>query len=319
MKKKSAFKIRAVDFLFSLFLLVPTTPAITAVNRLDAGSGSFVFSDPHGNKGKPITVWYYKPEESDANIPVVFVMHGVKRNGQEYRDSWVEHAEREKFVLLVPKFSKEYYPGSKQYNLGNMFSSSGKPIAKSKWTYTAIEHIFDYVKDIAGLEAESYSIYGHSAGAQFVHRMVLFVPEARINTAICANAGCYTMPTNRFEFPYGLKKSRTSVGKLKGAFGKNLIILLGDKDTDENHKYLRKTPEAMAQGRHRFERGKNFFETAKRQAVRLQTPLNWKLKTVKGVGHSNSKMAKAAAKLLITQESKTLNSAGNGTKTIPIC
>ena len=187
---------------------------------------------------------------------------------------------------------------------------SGKPVSKPNWTYTAIEHIFDYVKGSNGLEATSYSIYGHSAGAQFVHRLLLFCPDAHINKAICANAGWYTMPSDDFEFPYGLKGSGISVETLKKTFSKNLIILLGNQDTDENHKYLRKTPKAMAQGKHRFERGKSFFLTAKREAAKLKTRLRWKAKVIKNVGHSNSKMAEAAAKLLTQSASTTGVSAG---------
>ena len=306
-----AFKVNTIGYLLCFVLLTTITSTAGAVNGLDIGSGNFIFTDTLGNKDKPVTVWYYKPEKSNANTPVVFVMHGVKRNGKAYRDSWLEHAEKEKFLLLVPEFSEQHYPGSRQYNLGNMFSPSGKSLSRSKWTYTAIEHIFDYVRDIAGLKVERYSIYGHSAGAQFVHRMVLFVPNARINTAISANAGWYTMPSGRFEFPYGLKKSRISLKQLRNAFSQNLIVLLGDKDTDENDKYLRKTKEAMAQGKHRFERGKNFFESAKRETSRLNTPLNWTLRTVAGVGHSNSGMAKAAAKLLSRTESQTDKSMAN--------
>jgi hypothetical protein len=118
------------------------------------------------------------------------------------------------------------------------------------------------------------------------------------------------MSTRQFEFPYGLKESPISLKQLRNAFSQNLIVLLGDKDTDENHKHLRKTQEAMAQGKHRFERGKNFFQSGKHEAARLNVPLNWKVKTVQGVGHSNSKMAKAAAKLLINTTPQTHNSAG---------
>ncbi len=267
MKRKLHFEVK-IRFLLAFILLVIIAPTASAANGLKIGSSSFVFRDTLGNKNKPITVWYHKPKESNADTPVVFVMHGVKRNGREYRDAWIKHAEQEKFILLVPEFSKKHYPGNKQYNLGNMFSSSNKPIPKSKWTYSAIEHIFDHVLNITDLKAKHYSIYGHSAGAQFVHRLVLFLPDARINTAISANAGWYTMPNKRFKFPYGVKKTSISFNQLRKAFSQNLIIPLSDKDTDKNHKHLRKTKKAMAQGKHRFERGKKFFQSAKRESTR---------------------------------------------------
>ena len=106
------------------------------------------------------------------------------------------------------------------------------------------------------------------------------------------------MPAYADRFPYGLKDSGISEERLKNAFEKKLIILLGDQDIDENHIYLTKTPGANAQGKHRFERGQNFYKTAKHEAARLRVPLEWDLKIARGVGHSNEKMAKAAAALL---------------------
>jgi len=112
------------------------------------------------------------------------------------------------------------------------------------------------------------------------------------------------MPNNRSAFPYGLRESRTTIRRLKEAFGRKLVILLGEKDVDENDENLRKTPEAMAQGKNRLERGRNFYEAAKVEARRLRTALNWQLNTVEGVAHSNSGMAPMALRLLVEQHLK---------------
>lgn len=123
-------------------------------------------------------------------------------------------------------------------------------------------------------------IYGHSAVAQFVHRMVMFLPKARIKVAISANAGWYTMPSEGTAFPYGLSTSGSKLADVSVSFSKNLTILLGDEDVDENHKYLRKTPEAMSQGKHRFERGHAFYKTAVTRSEERGIKLKWKLKVV---------------------------------------
>ena len=51
-------------------------------------------------------------------------------------------------------------------------------------------------------------------------------------------------------------------------------------------KNLRRTPEAMAQGLHRFARGHSFYESGKHLAKVLGVPLGWQLATAPGVGHS---------------------------------
>ncbi|KKK94929.1 hypothetical protein LCGC14_2677920 [marine sediment metagenome] len=218
---------KGVVLVLILFLCAANSPIYSdKAKLLSTGPGRFVFTDVKGNRNKPITVWYYQPKDLLPTARVVFVMHGVKRNGKEYRDKWIKHAQRGKFLLVVPEFSEKYYKGSKQYNLGNMFTSSGARINESKWSFSAIEHLFDHIKRSTHLTSPTYDIYGHSAGAQFVHRLILFKPKARINKAISANAGWYTFPTFRKAFPYGLRKSPAKKAYLKKALGKKLIILL---------------------------------------------------------------------------------------------
>ena len=93
--------MKIIYYLFTLLLVALPSECFGQANCIEPGSGRFVFRDPLGNKDKPITVWYYLPKAVDTNLPVVFVMHGVNRNGQEYRDAWIKYAEQEKFLLLV--------------------------------------------------------------------------------------------------------------------------------------------------------------------------------------------------------------------------
>ncbi len=263
---------------------------------LQDGKGSFIFRTPQG--GKDIRVWYYRPISFHNKSQIVFVMHGVKRNGETYRNTWIRHAREGRFLLLVPEFSSEDYPDSVGYHLGNMFSSSGRRNNEASWSFTVIEDLFDHVKATTGNQAVAYDLYGHSAGAQFVHRLVMFLPNARIRIAIAANAGWYTMPTRDVVFPYGLKDSGTEMSDVGVSFEKNVIILLGAQDTDKNHKHLRKTTGAMAQGAHRLARGQRFYQMAKTAAKKQKIQLKWKRMIVPDVGHSHSKMSVHAARLL---------------------
>lgn len=262
---------------------------------LETVKGDFVFKSL--NDVNEIRVWYYKPSSFTEASQVMFVMHGKNRNGETYRDRWVTYAKKESFLLLVPQFSEQNFPGTCGYNLGNMFRSLTNRNEESIWCFSAIEDLFDYVKKTTNVKTPNYSIYGHSAGAQFIHRMVMFKPHSRIRTAIAANAGWYTMPTDSIEFPYGLGNSGTKLKRVANSFTKRLIILVGEKDT--NKKNLRRTPEAMAQGENRLVRGLKFYETAVESAERQKTKLKWRLKTIPDVGHSNSQMTPHAARLLI--------------------
>ncbi len=286
---------RAVCLLFLLFLLCDT-PCLA--EQLNLGSGEFSFVDPEGNPDRPIRVFYYCPRRINRDSSVVFVIHGKNRNADGYRDTWIKYAEQKNFLVLCPQFSREHYPNSRHFNLGYMFSSKGELRDKKKWSFYAIERIFDQVVNDNRLKAKQYSIYGHSGGGQFVHRMVLFLPEARFNLAIAANPGWYTMPQLDIAHPYGLKNTEANSDQLKEAFGQRFGLLLGEADTDPNHESLRKTPEAMQQGPHRLARGQEYFRQSRELAKELRTKFQWQIATVPGAGHSNSKMSSAAARFI---------------------
>ena len=274
----------------------------TSSPRLEPGSGSFVFESTPGTGDRPVTVWYHMPAQATTESPVHFVMHGTGRNGEDYRDQWVDLSDQYGFLLVVPEFADEYYPGADSYNLGNMFTD-GQPNEVAMWSYAAIEPIFDEVRARTGNVNERYTIYGHSAGAQFVHRFLMFQPDTRAEAAVSANAGWYTMPDTGPDFPYGLGgldgfQGRSADEWLGDALQRPMVVLLGEEDTDPEHRSLRRAPEAMEQGEHRFERGQNYFAAAAAEAERLGVPFAWRLETVPGVAHSNTNMAPAAAAVL---------------------
>jgi poly(3-hydroxybutyrate) depolymerase len=270
-------------------------PGEAAASRLATGSGSFEFSFTSAGLVRRITVWYHRPEAAGAEAPIVFVMHGEGRNASTYRKYWIPIAEQKAFVLLTPEFSRREFPDQRNYNLGNMTSADGSPYPEAQWGYTAIEDIFNAVRSANGFTRSHYDIYGHSAGAQFVHRLVLFKPDARYRVAVAANAGWYTMPDFAVAYPYGLSGTRTTASQLAPVLQRRLVVLLGDQDTDPNHPSLRRTAEAAAQGENRYARGQAFFARAQRAAMELNAPLAWTLRIAPGVAHSNARMAPHAA------------------------
>lgn len=257
---------------------------------------TFVFN---GWAGPALKVWLQAPARVTATTPVVFVMHGVGRDADRYFTEWAPLAARHGFVLVVPEFSQGDFPDSRGYNTGYFEEEDGTPRPRERWSFAALEPLFDAVKARTGTQVPVYALYGHSAGGQFVHRYVLFTPEARLSRAIAANAGWYTMPDPGTAYPYGLARSPAGEAALKRALGKPLTVLLGTADTDAGDPHLRRTGEANAQGPHRYARGHSFYRAGEAAAQRLGVPFGWRLREVPGVGHSNRDMAEAAAPLLI--------------------
>jgi hypothetical protein len=274
---------------------------------LKPGLGSFTFQDPKVNLGRPLRVWYRVPEVIKADTPVLMVMHGVRRDGERYRDDWAGVAGRHAAVLLCPEFSLADFPSDSQYNFGNVYPGPAEdgllpePRPEAEWSYSCLDPIFEAVVARLKLQTQGYLLYGHSAGSQFVHRMAFFKPGAKAKQIVSANAGWYMFPDPAIRFPYGLGGTPCDPARVRQALALPMTILLGDQDIDPGHKDLRRTPGAMRQGRFRLERGKAYFAAAREQAERLKTPFNWKLVLAPGVAHSDKNMAPFAEKVLFPE------------------
>ena len=246
-----------------------------------------------------VRVHVWRPAHWTVRDPVLMVLHGYRRNADAYRDVWAEHAERHRILIAAPEFDRGQFPGPREYEVGNMRTPDRRAFLPSgDWSFGVVETAFDAVCAWSGAEADRYYLYGHSAGGQFVHRMVLFRPDARIGRAVAANAGAYTVPREEARYPFGLVGCRLSDGALADAFAVPLVVLVGEDDTDPDAAMLLKSPEAMVQGPHRFARGRYFFEAGMDMARAIPAPCAWTLETAPGVGHDNRGMAAKAADIL---------------------
>ena len=276
---------------------------------LSPGSGCYNYTD--SVSGKTLNVWYYKPAEFSPQTPVLIVMHGMRRNAGQYRDSWVRHAQREKFMLLTPEFSEENFPKDSAYNMGNYRSPGGTINPREQWSFPIVERVFDdFIKSREKTDARQYYLYGHSAGSQFVHRFMLLVPEARVKLAICANAGFYTVPDFQKNWPHGIKETGLAQDSLRHYFSRPMVILLGEKDNDPKGANFPRGRTLDKQGITRFARGVYFFNFAQAAAEKAGVPFAWKMQVVPGAHHSDPLMSPAAMKLFVADmtEKKRKNS-----------
>jgi len=294
MVKSYSFKI----ILLFVSLLFVHSCSTEPESGIDPGQGVFMFDDYAPLSEKPVRVFTYRPEGDITKMPILFVLHGTLRNADDYRDNWMEIADEHEVLIVTPEFSEEHFPGSRGYNLGGMFDEDGDPVDEEFWAYSLIEPIFDKVVDLANSEQTSYDIFGHSAGAQFAHRLFLFKEDLRTNHVISANAGWYTLPDFEIDFPHGLRNTALDQERLNRRLSSRLLLQLGEEDTDPEDRYLRTSDEAMEQGEHRFERGHYFRTAAEEIADEEGVELQWDIRVVPGVGHDNAEMAKDIAEYL---------------------
>ena len=285
-------------------LTLPGTPsiaggeaAVSETLQVESGKSSFEFS---GWEGPSLNIWTYVPSGVDRrSAPILFVMHGARRDPERYREQWIDGAERGGFIVVAPEFSRADFRGAAGYNLGGAIDlQTGQWRDEGVWSFSAIEPIFDEVVDRLGSNRTRYSLYGHSAGSQFVHRFLFFKPDARVDRFLAANAGWYTFADQQTDFPFGLGNLPISEQALRRALAKDVVILLGDQDTDPEHSSLNRSEGAMRQGPHRFARGQRFFASARAIAQENGWEFGWRLRVVQGVAHSNGGIAAGAYDLI---------------------
>ena len=284
-------------YLFTLVaLLLLATASVAFARELPVGESNYDMEEPTGATAAPITVYCYRSANWAPGRPIVFVFHGMNRNADEYRASWEGFADTDGLLIVCPEFTDAKYPGSRYYNTGNIMDKTngkGRLQPKDEWVFPVVDRIIRDVKERMGAANSPVAVFGHSAGAQMVHRYALFGGPTEAALIMPANAGWYTFPDESVRFPYGLGGVPLSDAELAAAFAKPVVILLGEADIKRTEN-LRQTPEADAQGMNRLERGKKFFEVAQEKAEEMGVPFNWQAATVAGIGHDGAAMADAA-------------------------
>lgn len=281
-------------------LAILAMPSLTAAEELPVGESVYTLAEATGATSSPISIYCYRSANWSVGRPIVFVFHGMNRNADDYRAGWESLADKDGLLIICPEFTETKYPGSRYYNTGNIMDKTngkGSLQPKDKWVFPAIDRIIRDVKVRMGAEDSPVAIFGHSAGAQMVHRYALFGGPTEAALIMPANAGWYTMPNMNTKFPYGLKGVPMTEAELKAAFAKPVVILLGEADIQRTEN-LRQTPEADAQGENRFERGQHFYYQGSSEAARIGAEFNWQVVTVPGVGHNGDAMAKTAVQVI---------------------
>ena len=253
------------------------------------GDEMFYYSN---NAFNEIPVFFTGPERVDKNTRLVVVMHGRKRNAEEYRDQWKEAAKDLNLLVIVPEFSEKNFPQVWGFNYGNIKTANLEPIPENLQAFSVIEPMAEKAIKKFKLESKNWGIYGHGAGAHFVHRYVLHQPEASHTLAIAANLGWYLSMTDQ-QWPFGLTNSGIEAAQLKQAFSKYFLLMLGKADTSTkpNSPYVKEHWDKITlQGEHRLARGRNFFKSAVEKSKEVDQFFKWGMVEVPTTkGHGNTK------------------------------
>lgn len=307
----------------ALFLISYSPPVFGAVRQdsvvESVAAATGVFSVRLAG-GETINVFTHRAAGHTPEDPIILVLPGGGRNAADYRDSWIAAAEKHRLLVLAPEFDEAQFPGPINYNLAGMIAGDAnvtslrgvKITPRRDWLFSDLDTIFDAAVRRVGSRQTQFDVFGHSAGGQIIHRMMLAAPNPRVKTAIAANSGWYTTPAPEIPFPYGLKGLPLTPRQLRAAFAGDLVIFLGQQDNAaEARGHLRQTKEAAAQGAHRLARGQHFHALAQKEAGRRDIPLKWRLHIVPGVGHDYRAMGEAAAEFLYGHRSARLSSSTN--------
>ncbi|WP_350285182.1 hypothetical protein [uncultured Croceitalea sp.] len=289
---------------------------------LETGSGAFEVSGGFKKEQKTITVHYHKPKSFTVDSKILLVVPGAGRNGDSYRDAWVPESEKYGFLVLSLEYSKEDYP-FEQYHLCGLIDkieiesaitaiegtnmiklqeddfNLGTILKKENWIFDDFDRVFDIAVKVTNSNQKYYSIFGHSAGGQILHRFALFGESHKVNHIFAANSGFFTTADFNTSFPFGIKNTPMTKFNLENAFKKRLIVIAGELDNqDENRGTLLRSPTVDQQGTHRLARAIFFYETAKAEADKDMLEFNWQLEVIPEVGHDHKAIGNAIAHYL---------------------
>jgi hypothetical protein len=271
---------------------MPPTDLVKALPP--GGSASIRYTDPF-HPDRPLVLECHRPAAHTPDRPVVLVQHGMNRNGGEYRDAWVPTADRHGLLIVATTFPAAAWPDAGPYNNGNVLADDGGIRPPRHWSYPIPGRIFAALQAAGITTRQQPHLWGHSAGGQFVHRLLAVLPQENFAAVGTANSGWYTMPTLDRPFPEGLGGMGLGREHLVRWLGYKLTIFAGDRDIETGADNLPRNPAAMLQGPHRFARAHHFLASGQQAAAALGVPCNWRLVVVPGVGHEGMRMSAFAA------------------------
>lgn len=245
--------------------------------------------------GLPLEVFTYKPP-TYRDGPLIIVFHGVQRNAEDYRNFAITLAERFGAIVAAPLFDKARFPVD-AYQRGGI-QKDGQVQPPAAWTFALVPKLVDRLRADEGRPDLPFYYIGHSAGGQFLVRLVALAGAQGAQRVIAANPGSHLFPTRDAAYGYGfggLPAELADDAAIRRYLAAPLTLYLGTNDIDPQHPSMDRSPEAMAQGRTRYERGLACLAAARKLAAERGWPCHWRLVETANVEHDAAQMFAAPA------------------------
>ncbi len=151
-------------------------------------------SEPAPAQFGGLRYWFRPAPPARDPAALLVVVHGVRRRPLELLETFAPLAAAQPCHLLVPWFESPRHAD---------YQRLGRPGLGQR----ADLHLIALVQMLGQQHAMQHQrmlLFGHSAGAQFVHRFVFAHPE-RVRRYALGAAGWYTLPDEQQEFPLGTR------------------------------------------------------------------------------------------------------------------
>ena len=233
--------------------------------------------------GHSIEVFTWHPQATPKRLLVVF--HGMHGDADVYRDRAKPLANLLGAVVVAPRFATPRFTQS-LYQRGGI-APDGWFVPPGHRTVDMVAPLIAWAQRACGQPTLPYALIGHSAGGQFLSRVVAFAPQG-VTRYVIANPSTWVLPSVDVAAPYGFAGCPNAEQALRTYLAQPVTVLLGSDDTGTEN--LSSEPEAVAQGANRLDRGRKTFAMAKAVAESLGYLCRWNLMEVPGIGHDSAGM-----------------------------
>jgi pimeloyl-ACP methyl ester carboxylesterase len=258
------------------------TPEELSAALLINNCASVPYIDPM-NPDRPLVLDCYRPDTHTPDKPVVLVLHGKLRDGTRLRHRWMPAADRHGLLFVAITFPIESWPGLTIFSEGYVYDTEGTVRPRQNWALAVPARVFALLRAAGLCTRDKAHLWGYSAGAQFVHRLMATQPHDIFAAVGVASAGWYTMPTLDRLYPDGLGGIGLSDEDIVKYLGYPMEVFVGDQDTDRDN--LGKSGMAKMQGPHRLARGMKYVEIGREEAAKRGVPCRWKFIAAPDISH----------------------------------